>query len=63
MRRYAQVSGTVFTLVSVLQLLRVFRGWPAQVGDVAIPMWASGFAFVVAGAMALWAFRTAKGIT
>ena len=63
MSRYAQVSGTIFALVSVLQLVRVVRGWPAQVGDLVIPVWASGLAFVVAGALALWAFRTAKGAT
>lgn len=60
MNRYAQVSATLFALVSVLQLMRVVRGWPAQVGDVAIPVWVSACAFVVAGALAFWGFRTAK---
>jgi len=60
MNSYAQVSGTLFALISVLQLVRFVRGWPAQVGDLAIPVWVSGLAFVVTGALALWAFRTAK---
>ena len=63
MHRYAQVSGAIFALVSVLQLVRVLRGWPVQVGDVAVPPLASVCAFVVAAAMALWAFRTSKSAT
>ena len=60
MNLYPQVSGTLFALVSVLQLVRFVRGWPAQVGDLAIPVWVSALAFVVTGALALWAFRTSK---
>jgi hypothetical protein len=63
MHRYAQVSGAIFALVGALQLLRVLRGWPVQVGDFAIPLWASGCALVVAGALALWAYRTSKAAT
>jgi len=60
MNLYPQVSGTLFALVSVLQLVRFVRGWPAQVGDLPIPVWVSGLAFIVTGALAFWAFRTAK---
>jgi hypothetical protein len=63
MHRYAQVSGAIFALVSVLQLVRVLRGWPVLIGDIAVPPLASGCAFVVAAAMAFWAFRTSKGAT
>ena len=41
MHRYAQVSGAIFALVGALQFLRILRGWPVQVGDFAIPLWAS----------------------
>ena len=60
MHRYAQVSGTIFALVGALQLLRILRGWPVQVGDFAIPVWASGCALVVAVALTSWAYRTSK---
>ncbi len=60
MHRYAQVSGAIFALVAALQFLRILRGWPLQVGDLAIPLWASGCALVVAVALALWAYRTSK---
>ncbi len=60
MHRYAQVSGAIFALVSVLQLVRVLRGWPVQIGDVTVPPLASVCAFVVAAAMAFWGFRTSR---
>ena len=59
MRRYAHVSGAFFGLLAVLQLVRAALGWPVQVAGVSIPIWASGLAFVVASALAAWAFRTA----
>ena len=63
MNRYAQVSGAVFALVAALQLIRVLLGWPVVIDNLPIPLWASGCAFVVAAALALWAYRTAKGAT
>ena len=59
MRRYAQVSGTLFTIVSLAQLTRSVLALPAQVGNTAIPVWLSVIAFMVTGLMAVWAFRTA----
>ncbi len=59
MRRYAQVSGTLFTVVSLAQLTRAVLALPAQVGNTAIPVWPSVIAFMVTGLMAVWAFRTA----
>ena len=63
MHRYAQVSGAIFALVGALQFLRILRGWTLKVGDLAIPLWASGCAFVAAAALALWAYRASKGAT
>lgn len=60
MNRYARVSGVFFCLLAAVQLTRVLLGWPVQVGGVNIPIWASACAFVVASALAAWAFRTAN---
>ena len=49
MHRYAQVSGAIFALVSVLQLVRVLRALPVQIGDYAVPISVSGIAFVSRG--------------
>jgi hypothetical protein len=56
--KYALVSGSVFGLVALLQAIRAFNQWPVQVGPFAVPIWFSWIAFVVAGGLAIWAFRS-----
>jgi hypothetical protein len=60
MRHYERVSGAFFALLALVQLVRLVFRWPLQVASVSVPLWASAVALVVAGAMALWAFRTAS---
>jgi len=59
MRRYELVSGIIFTIVALAQLTRTLLGWTAQVEGFSVPVWVSGVAFVIAGGMAIWAFRSA----
>jgi hypothetical protein len=47
----------VFSLVSLLQLLRLLLGWEITINRTAIPLWASGVAFVVAAALAVMVWR------
>jgi hypothetical protein len=61
MRRYELVSGTIFAIVSLVQLTRIVLGWPVQIDLFTVPVWFSGVAFIVAGALSIWAFRTAGG--
>jgi hypothetical protein len=61
--RYESVSGTVFSLVAVAQLVRATLALPAQVGGVTIPVWLSFIAFAVTGSLAIWAFRSARSAT
>jgi hypothetical protein len=61
MRRYAQVSGALFGLISLAQLTRSILGLPAQVGGMAIPIWFSLAAFLVTGSLAVWAFQSSRG--
>ena len=58
MRRYAQVSGTFLALLALLQLIRLVLAWPVRVATVDVPVWVSGIALVVAGGLAVWAFRS-----
>lgn len=60
MRRYELVSGIIFTVIAFVQLLRTVLGWPVQVDLFTVPVWLSGVAFLITGAMAVWAFRSAK---
>ena len=47
----------IFSLVSLLQLLRLLFGWEITINGMAIPLWASGVAFVVAAALAVMLSR------
>lgn len=46
------VTGTVFSLVALMHLLRSIYGWPAVIGSWTLPLWASYLGIVVAGALA-----------
>lgn len=59
MRRYHLVSGIVFTIIALAQLTRTLLSWPVQVDGFAVPVWASGVAFLIAASLAVWAFRSA----
>jgi hypothetical protein len=59
MPRYEHVSGVFFALVSLAQLTRAVLAVPVQVGSYTIPVFASFIAFVITGALAVWAFRVA----
>lgn len=57
MRPMTYTAISLFALISLLQLLRVIMGWDVMVNGVLVPLWASGIAFVVAGAMSLLLWR------
>jgi len=58
MLRYQIVSGAVFALVAVAQLIRALAGWPVQIGTLDVPVWFSYVAFAGAAGLAAWAFRS-----
>ena len=58
MRSFHLVSGAIFGLVAILQVIRAFNQWPVHVGNTDIPVWASWVAAVVAGGLCFWAFRS-----
>jgi hypothetical protein len=58
--RYAVVSGVLFGLIALAQLLRALNQVPVQVGGVEIPIWVSWAAVVLTGSMCAWAFASRK---
>ena len=56
--KYVVVSGAVFGLVALGQVVRAFNQAPVHVGSFEIPVWASWVAAVVAGSLCAWAFRS-----
>jgi hypothetical protein len=57
MKPFTHVAVFVFSLVALLQLLRVALGWDVTVGDILIPSWASVIACVVAATLAIMVWR------
>ena len=57
MKPFTTIAVVVFTLVALLHLLRVVSGWDVTVSGIAIPIWASAIAFVVAAALAVMLWR------
>jgi hypothetical protein len=57
MQRYVLVSGVFLTLLACVQLIRLVLRWSVIVAGVVIPLWASAVAALIAGCLAIWAFR------
>ena len=60
MKPFTTIAIIVFSLVALLQLLRLALGWDVAVNGVLIPLWASVIACVVAGALAFMLWREAR---
>jgi len=56
-KTYNTITAVVFLVVALLHLLRIIFGWPAQIGDLSIPLWASWLALIVSGGLAYFGFR------
>jgi hypothetical protein len=57
LKPFTLVATIVFSLVALLQLLRFVMGWEITVNRVAIPVWASGVAFLIAAILAFMLWR------
>lgn len=60
MKPFTTIAVVVFSLVAVLQLLRVVLGWEVTVNGALIPLWASVIACLVAAALAFSLWREAS---
>ena len=57
LKPFIAVAVVVFSLVALLQLLRVVLGWEVTVNGIVIPFWASVIACVVAATLAFMLWR------
>lgn len=57
---YRLVSGVIFGVVAIIQAIRAFNQWPVQIGPYAVPVSFSWGAFLVAGALCVWAFTSSR---
>ena len=54
---FTTIAVVLFSLIALLQLLRVLLGWEVTVNGMHIPLWASGVASVVATVLAAMVWR------
>ena len=60
MKPFTTVAVVVFSLVALLQLLRVALGWEVTVNGILIPLWVSVAACVIAATLAFMLSREAR---
>jgi hypothetical protein len=59
-KTYCGVSATLFTIVALAHLTRLFYGWPVEIEATTIPMLVSWVGFIVPGVLAAWGFREVR---
>ena len=60
MKLFTTIAVVFLSLIAVLQMVRFLLGWTVTVDGFSIPVWASGIAFVVAGALAVMLWRESR---
>lgn len=54
------LAATIFAVVAVLHLFRIVLGWEVQIGTFVVPVWISWGGLIVAGALAIWGYTSAR---
>lgn len=54
------IAIVLFSLVAVLQLLRLILGWEVMVNGITVPVWVSGIAFIIAAGLAVMVWRETR---
>ncbi|MBI2100844.1 MAG: hypothetical protein HYT47_02390 [Candidatus Vogelbacteria bacterium] len=47
-RKYFVITSMIFTLIGILHLVRIIKGYEAQIGSFVIPLWVSWLAVILA---------------
>jgi hypothetical protein len=56
-KTYFLVTGIIFALVALAHALRIYMDWPVVIADWSVPKSVSWIGLIVAGGIALLAFR------
>ncbi|MDE2312073.1 MAG: hypothetical protein KGJ93_03245 [Patescibacteria group bacterium] len=59
-RLFHRVAGTIFAIIAVLHLLRLFFGWQFNLFGWATPYWLSGIGTIVAAFLSYASFQLTK---
>lgn len=60
MKPFTTLAVLVFSLVALLQVLRLALGWEITVNGIHIPLWASAVAAVIAATLAFKVWREGR---
>ena len=56
-KTFCMLAGIIFTLVALFHLVRIYMDWPVMIADWSVPKWVSWVGLIVAGGLAILAFR------
>jgi hypothetical protein len=59
-KAYLIVTGALFGLITLGQLMRLTYQIPVQIGEFNVPLWPSVIAVVLAFTLCAWAFRLVR---
>lgn len=54
---FTSITVVFLAVIALVQLLRFTLGWEVMLNGVTVPVWASGFAFVIAAGLAVMLWR------
>jgi hypothetical protein len=54
---FTSITVVFLAVIALVQLLRFILGWEVMFNGVTVPVWASGFAFVIAAGLAVMLWR------
>ena len=60
MKPFTTAAAVLFSLIALLQLMRVALGWEVTVNGIVIPLWASVIACIVTAVLAFMVRREAR---
>jgi hypothetical protein len=61
MKPFTTLAALFLALIAVVQLVRFIFAWPITIEGMAIPLWASAIAFIVAGGLATMLWKESFG--
>lgn len=59
-KTFLQLTGTIFSVIGLLHLFRLFTGWQIVLVGWTVPLWISFFGVIIAWYLAYNAFTLAK---
>lgn len=57
MKPFTTLACVLFALIALVQLARFVEAWPVSINGVAVPVWASAIACLVAAALSVMVWR------